>query len=67
MILWSIYAIGVLVVFMHILIAGMKGADKLTLGDVFEVFIVSLGSWITYGFYLSEKLQDVVIWRKKKD
>lgn len=67
MILWSIYAIGVLVVFIHILIAGMKEADKLTLGDVFEVFIVSLGSWFTYSFYLSDILQDVVLWRKKKD
>ena len=67
MILWSIYVIGMLVVFIHIIIEGLKEADKLTLGDVFEVFIVSLGSWITYGFYLAERLQDIVIWRRKKD
>ena len=67
MILWSIYAIGVLVVFIHLLIEGFKTEDEIKLSDIFESFIVSLGSWITYGFYLSEKLQDVVIWRKKKD
>lgn len=67
MILWSIYAIGVLVVFIHLLIEGFKTEDEIKLSDIFESFIVSLGSWIVYVLYLADKYRDIVIWRKKKD
>lgn len=67
MILWSIYAIGVLVVFIHLLIEGFRTEDAIKLSDIFESFIVGLGSWFVYGFYLADKYGDIVIWRKKKD
>lgn len=67
MILLSIYAIGVLVVFIHLLIEGFKTEDEIKLSDIFESFIVSLGSWIVYVLYLADKYGDIVIWRKKKD
>lgn len=67
MILWSIYAIGVLVVFIHLLIEGFKTEDEIKLSDIFDSFIVSLGSWAIYVAYLADKFGDIVIWRKKKD
>ena len=67
MILWSIYAIGVLVVFIHLLIEGFKTEEEIVLRDIFESFIVSLGSWIVYVLYLADKFGNIVIWRKKKD
>ncbi len=67
MILWSIYVIGMLVVFIHLLIEGFKTEDEITLSDIFDSFIVSLGSWAIYVAYLADKFGDIVIWRKKKN
>ena len=67
MILWSIYAIGVFVVFIHILIEGLKPEDEIKLSDIFFLFIFSLGSWAFYVAYLADEYGDIVIWRKKKD
>lgn len=67
MILWSTYAIGVLVVFIHLLIEGFKTEDEIKLSDIFESFIASFGSWIVYVLYLADKYGDIVIWRRKKD
>lgn len=67
MILWSIYVIGMLVVFIHLLIEGFKTEDEITLSDIFDSFIVSFSSWIVYLLYLADKFGNIVIWRKKKD
>lgn len=67
MILWSIYAIGVLVVFIHLLIEGFKTEDEIKLSDIFDSLLVSFGSWAIYVAYLADKFGNIVIWRKKKD
>ena len=64
---WSIYLIGVLIVFVRLIKEGFKWQEIITLADVFCCLIVSLGSWPLIFLALSENLADIVIWRKKKD
>lgn len=63
---WSIYLIGVLIVFIRLMIEGFKWQEIITLADVFCCLIVSLGSWIIITIALSDKVADIVVWRKKK-
>lgn len=65
--LFIIYLVGFFVVFIKLLIEGMKVEDRITLGDILLTAIVSLGSWILVAMSLAGRLSDVVIWRKKRD
>lgn len=66
-VLFIIYLVGFFVVFIKLLIEGMKVEDRITLGDILLTAIVSLGSWILVAMSLAGRLSDVVIWRRKKE
>ena len=66
-VLFIIYLVGFFVVFIKLLIEGMKVEDRITLGDILLMAIVSLGSWILIAIDLAGRLSDVVIWRRKKE
>ena len=65
--LFIIYLVGFFVVFIKLLIEGIKVEDRITLGDILLTSIVSLGSWILVAISLAGRLSDVVIWRRKKE
>lgn len=67
MILFYIYLIGALIAFIATLYIWAAGTGRITIGDLFLCFIMSLPSWIVVLVYIFESINwNATIWKRKK-